>query len=161
MLLSDLIKPTKLEPGDTVAVISPSWAGASVYPERYLAGKKQLEEEFGLKVVEAPNTLISAEENFYNPKKRVDDLHWALTNKDVKAIIPMIGGENSISTFSSFLSNVPTSSFFSRISLNTACDNKPRLRKIFKYGPFISLFAISSHSANLFCISAAILGGAM
>lgn len=41
MLLSDLIKPTKLKPGDTVAVISPSWAGASVYPERYLAGKKQ------------------------------------------------------------------------------------------------------------------------
>lgn len=96
MVLSGLIKPTKLEPGDTVAVISPSWAGASVYPERYLAGKKQLEEEFGLKVVEAPNTLISAEENFYNPKKRVDDLHWALTNKDVKAIIPMIGGDDSI-----------------------------------------------------------------
>lgn len=96
MSLQNLIKPKKLIPGDTVAVISPSWAGASVYPERYLAGKKQLEDVFGLKVIEAPNALISAEENFYNPKKRVDDLHWALANTDVKAIVPMIGGDDSV-----------------------------------------------------------------
>lgn len=96
MSLSNLIKPEKLKPGDTVAVISPSWAGASVYPERYRAGKKQLTEVFGLKVVEAPNALISSDENFYNPQKRADDFHWALANKDVKAIIPMIGGDDSI-----------------------------------------------------------------
>lgn len=96
MSLSNLIKPSKLQPGDTVAVISPSWAGASVYPDRYRAGKQQLEEVFGLKVIEAPNALIGAEENFYNPQKRVDDLHWALSNSDVKAIIPMIGGDDSV-----------------------------------------------------------------
>lgn len=96
MSLSTLIKPQKLNPGDTVAVISPSWSGGAVFPERYRAGKRQLEEVFGLKVVEAPNALIDPIDNFNNPQKRVADLHWALSNKEVKAIIPMIGGDDSI-----------------------------------------------------------------
>ena len=39
MSVINLVKPRKLATGDKVAIISPSWAGASVYYDRYLAGK--------------------------------------------------------------------------------------------------------------------------
>ena len=45
MSFTDLIKPHKLAAGDKVAIISPSWAGASVFPDRYAAGIKQMEEK--------------------------------------------------------------------------------------------------------------------
>lgn len=96
MSVTDLIKPRKLSAGDKVAIISPSWAGASVFPERYAAGKKQLEEEFGLIAVEAPNAMISAEENADNPKKRAEDINWAVENDEIKAIIPVIGGDDAV-----------------------------------------------------------------
>ena len=96
MTTINLIKPPKLAPGDKVAVVSPSWAGASVFPERYLAGKKQLEKEFGLVVVEAPNSMISTQENDDYPEKRAADINWAVQNDEIKAIIPVIGGDDAI-----------------------------------------------------------------
>lgn len=96
MTVTDLIKPHKLVPGDKVAVVSPSWAGASVYPERYLTGKKQIEEEFGLIAVEAPNSMISVQENADNPQKRAQDINWAVKNDEIKAIIPVIGGDDAV-----------------------------------------------------------------
>lgn len=96
MFIADLIKPRKLVAGDKVAIISPSWAGASVFPERYAAGKKQIEEAFGLVAVEAPNSMISAEENANNPQKRAEDINWAVKNKEIKAIIPVIGGDDAV-----------------------------------------------------------------
>lgn len=96
MSVIDLIKPHKLVKGDKVAIVSPSWAGASVFPERYAAGKKQLEEEFGLIAVEAPNSMIGAEENAANPQKRAEDINWAVKNEEIKAIIPVIGGDDAV-----------------------------------------------------------------
>lgn len=96
MSVTDLIKPHKLVAGDKVAVISPSWAGASVFPHRYSAGKKQLQEEFGLVVVEAPNAMLSAQENADNPQKRAADINWAVKNDEIKAIIPIIGGDDAV-----------------------------------------------------------------
>jgi muramoyltetrapeptide carboxypeptidase LdcA involved in peptidoglycan recycling len=54
-----LIKPKKLQPGDRVAAISLSWgaAGDANIRWRYEQGKKRLQEEFGLEVIEMPNTL--------------------------------------------------------------------------------------------------------
>ena len=82
--MKQLLKPSALNPGDKVAVVSPSWAGASVYPERYLAGKKQLESEFGLITIEAPNSMISVQDNADNPQKRAEDINWAIKNKEIK-----------------------------------------------------------------------------
>ena len=96
MSFADLIKPHKLAPGDKVAIISPSWAGASVYHDRYSAGIKQMEDEFGLIAVEAPNSMIDARENADNPQKRADDINWAVKNKEIKAIIPVIGGDDAV-----------------------------------------------------------------
>lgn len=91
-----MIKPHKLNKGDKVATISLSWGGAGDLPHRYLAGKKQIEETFGLHVVETKNALKSAKWIYENPKARAEDLMEALEDKSIKAIISNIGGEDSI-----------------------------------------------------------------
>ncbi len=93
-----MIKPKKLNIGDKVATISLSWGGAGDIPHRYQAGKKQLEEVFGVEVVETKNALKSADWIYKNPKARADDLMDALEDKSIKAIISNIGGEDSIRT---------------------------------------------------------------
>jgi muramoyltetrapeptide carboxypeptidase LdcA involved in peptidoglycan recycling len=93
---SDLIKPPSLKPGDVVATISLSSGFAGAVPHRYAAGKTQLEQTFGLRVVEAPNSQRDADFIYRNPQARVDDLHWALTNDDVAGIVSNIGGSESV-----------------------------------------------------------------
>ena len=52
-----MIFPHKLNRGDRVAAISLSWGGPGSLPHRYEAGKRQLEAELGVTVVETPNAL--------------------------------------------------------------------------------------------------------
>lgn len=92
----ELIKPKKLEKGDTVVLITLSWAGASVCKDRYVVGKKQLAETFELNVIETPNALKDEDWIYNNPKKRLEDLIWAFKNPDVKAIFTIIGGDDSV-----------------------------------------------------------------
>lgn len=91
-----MIKPRKLQPGDTVAAITLSWGGPGTFPHRYEAGKRQLQNEFGLKVVETPHTLRDAAWLYNNPKARADDLMSAFSDPSIKAIISTIGGNDSI-----------------------------------------------------------------
>ncbi len=91
-----IVKPKKLQPGDKIATVSSSWGGAALFPHRYEAGKRQLMETFDLEVVEAPNCLKSADFIAKNPKARADDLMWAFGNPEIKAIISVIGGDDSI-----------------------------------------------------------------
>lgn len=94
----NLIKPKRLRPGDKVATISLSWGGAGD-PDilwRYEVGKKRLEEEFGLKVVEMPNTLSGTEYLYNNPQKRVEDLMMAFKDPSIKGIFSCIGGDESV-----------------------------------------------------------------
>jgi muramoyltetrapeptide carboxypeptidase LdcA involved in peptidoglycan recycling len=93
-----LIKPKKLQPGDTIATISLSWGGAGELPHRYKAGKAQLEKQFGLKVLETKNALRPADWIYKNPAARAEDLMEAFSNKDIKAVISNIGGDDSIRT---------------------------------------------------------------
>ncbi len=91
-----MIKPIKLKKGDTIAVLSPSWGGPSVFPYIFDNGIKVLKENFGLKVKEYPSTRMSAEKLYENPKIRAQDINAAFADKEVKAIIPSIGGNDSI-----------------------------------------------------------------
>src|SRR5262245_48065543 len=91
-----MIKPRKLQPGDTVAAISLSWGGPGTFPHRYEAGKKQLQDEFGLKVVETAHVLSAAESLYKNPKARAEDLMNAFIDPSIKGIISTIGGNDSI-----------------------------------------------------------------
>lgn len=93
-----LIKPKKLQPGDKVAAISLSWGGAGE-PDilwRYEQGKKRLQEEFGLDVMEMPNTLKGAKYLYEHPEKRAEDLIQAFADPSIKGIFSCIGGTDSI-----------------------------------------------------------------
>ena len=91
-----LIKPKKLSPGDKIAAVSLSWGGPGALPHRYQAGKRQLEETFGLHVVEMPHTLSAPDWLQSHPQARVDDLMQAFSDPSIKAIITTIGGDDSI-----------------------------------------------------------------
>ena len=91
-----MIKPTKLSPGDKVAAITLSWGGPELFPHRYEAGKRQLQEAFGLELVETPHALRDDVWLQHNPQARADDLMQAFADPSIKAIFSTIGGEDSI-----------------------------------------------------------------
>lgn len=91
-----LIKPQRLKPGDKIATVSSSSGLASAVPHRYKVGKKRLEENFGLHVVEMHHTLKSADWVRDNPKARAEDLMEAFADPSIKGIISTIGGDDSI-----------------------------------------------------------------
>ena len=91
-----MMKPKKLQPGDKIATVSLSWGGPGVFPHRYEAGKRQLQDEFGVTVVEMPHTLSDASWLQHNPRARADDLMQAFADSSIKAIISTIGGDDSI-----------------------------------------------------------------
>ncbi len=91
-----MIKPQKLHRGDKVAAISSSWGGPGAIPDRYKIGKQQLEDEFGITVVETCHALAEPEWLWHNPKARADDLMGAFADSSIKAIISTIGGSDSI-----------------------------------------------------------------
>jgi len=93
-----MIKPKKLKRGDKVASISLSWGGPGELPLRYEAGKKQLQETFGVEVVETKHALKPNDWIYKNPEARANDLMEALQDSSIKAIISNIGGEDSIRT---------------------------------------------------------------
>lgn len=89
------IKPNKLQKGDTIAVVSPSWGGPSVFPHIYESGINALE-KLGFKIKEYPSVKKDAEFNYNNPEFRAKDINDAFADSEVKAIIASIGGDDSV-----------------------------------------------------------------
>ena len=91
-----MIKPGRLHKGDTIAVISPSWgcAGTPRVLWKYRLGCQRLKES-GLNPVASPNALRGTAFLKDNPQARADDLMWAFENKEIKAIIAAIGGNDA------------------------------------------------------------------
>ncbi len=93
-----LLKPNKLNKGDKVAAVSLSWGGAGE-PDllwRYERGKKVLEEQFGLQVIEMPHTLKGEKYVYQHPEERAKDLMAAFADPTVKGIFSCIGGDESV-----------------------------------------------------------------
>lgn len=90
------IKPAHLQVGDTVAIVSSSWGGPSMFPHIYEAGIKHLQEDFGLKIKEYPTARMAADMLYSDPKIRAKDINDAFSDKEVKAIISTIGGDDSV-----------------------------------------------------------------
>ncbi len=88
-------KPKKLEQGDTVAIVSPSWGGPSVFPHVYENGLKVLR-EWGLKIKEFPTVRMDADLMRANPRVRAMDINDAFADPEVKAIFASIGGNDSV-----------------------------------------------------------------
>ena len=93
-----MIKPQRLKKGDTVAIVSLSsgLGGHPAFTHRYETGRKRLETEFGLNVVTMPNALKDIEYLDNNPQARAADLMDAFKDDAIKAIICMIGGDDTI-----------------------------------------------------------------
>ncbi|MFO7807277.1 MAG: LD-carboxypeptidase [Candidatus Moraniibacteriota bacterium] len=89
------IKPKKLQKGDTIAVVSPSWGGPSVFPHVYESGIKVLE-DLGLNIKEYPSARKDADYLYENPEFRAKDINDAFADEEVKAIFVSIGGDDSV-----------------------------------------------------------------
>lgn len=100
-----LSKPKQLFKGDKIATISLShgWAGDPCTRWKYDLGVNRLN-ELGLTVIPAPNSLKGSEYLSKRPKARAEDVMWAFENKEIKAIIANMGGNDSISVIP-FISN--------------------------------------------------------
>jgi muramoyltetrapeptide carboxypeptidase LdcA involved in peptidoglycan recycling len=90
-----ITKPHRLKRGDTVAVISPSWGGPSVYPHIYDNGLKVLS-DWGLTIKEYPTARMDALQLKDNPQIRANDINNAFADTEIKAIFVSIGGDDSV-----------------------------------------------------------------
>jgi muramoyltetrapeptide carboxypeptidase LdcA involved in peptidoglycan recycling len=92
----EMIKPRALRRGDRVAAISLSRGWPSVYPGAYNDGKRQLEESFGVQVVESRYALADIPWLAAHPEARAADLMEVLRDQSIQGIISTIGGDDSI-----------------------------------------------------------------
>jgi muramoyltetrapeptide carboxypeptidase LdcA involved in peptidoglycan recycling len=84
--------PDKPRRGDAMAVLSPSAGLPARFPLPYELGLTRLREEFGLRPVEFPSTRAAQA----SPAQRAADIHAALVEPEIKAIIASIGGEDEL-----------------------------------------------------------------
>ncbi len=93
----------KLKKGDKVAILSPSFAAPGKWPWVYDLGCQRLKKIFGLEPVEFPTTKkIGA-----SGKERAKDLIDAFENKEIKAVIASLGGDDQIT----YIKNLPKEPF--------------------------------------------------
>lgn len=98
-------KLQKLKRGDKVAVLSPSFAAPGKWPHVYELGLKRLREVFELEPVEFPATKkIGASKG-----ERASDLVAAFENKEIKAVIASLGGDDQVT----YIKNLPKEPFVS------------------------------------------------
>ncbi|MCE7749328.1 MAG: LD-carboxypeptidase [Candidatus Heimdallarchaeota archaeon] len=90
-----IIKPKKLQKGDTIGIISPSWGGPNSFPHIYDEGISVLK-EMGFQIKEFPTTRAEPEFLYNNPELRATDVNEAFQDEEVSAIIASIGGDDSI-----------------------------------------------------------------
>lgn len=89
-------KPKRLRRGDTVAVLSPSWGGPSVYPDVFDLGLSNLRDLLGVSIREYPTTRMAPSELHDNPRLRAEDLNTAFADLEISAVIASIGGDDSV-----------------------------------------------------------------
>ena len=94
-----MIKPNKLNKGDKVAIVSLSSGilGESFVKHELDLGEKRLK-ELGLIPVYMPNALKGLDFIKDHPEARAEDLKTAFADKDIKAVICAIGGEDTYRT---------------------------------------------------------------
>jgi muramoyltetrapeptide carboxypeptidase LdcA involved in peptidoglycan recycling len=86
------ISPPKLVPNDHVAIVSPSWAGAGVFPLAFERGLTAMRDELGLVPIEYPTTRrVGA-----TAQDRAHDLNAAFADPAIKAVMAVIGGSDQI-----------------------------------------------------------------
>ncbi len=87
-------KPPKLQPGDMVGIVSPSWGGAGAFPHRTQQGLAQLE-ALGYRTRLAKHALHHEGYVSSSPAQRAADIHELFADPQVRAVIASIGGNHS------------------------------------------------------------------
>lgn len=91
-LMKKIKKLTKLQRGDKIAVLSPSFAAPGLFPHVFELGLKRIRTIFELEPVEYPTTRkLNA-----STKERFHDLVAAFENPEIKAVIASIGGDDQV-----------------------------------------------------------------
>ncbi len=88
------IKPPKLQPGDTIGIVSPSWGGAGIFPHRVELGTNYLR-SLGFKVKIGQHALNHQGYVSDTAANRVQDIHDMFADPEIKAIIATVGGDHS------------------------------------------------------------------
>lgn len=88
------MRPLMLRPGDTIAIISPSWGGAGMFPHRLDRGVAWLIAQ-GYHVVVMPHARGQHGYVSGTPAERAADINAAFADPQVHAIIAAIGGDHS------------------------------------------------------------------
>lgn len=83
--------PRKAEPGDSVAIVSPSFAVPEFFPAIHEQALRRLTEVTGLIPVEYPTTRRSS-----SPQDRARDLNAAFADPKIRAVLAVIGGDDQI-----------------------------------------------------------------
>ena len=93
-----LLKPKRLRPGDTVAVVSLSsgMLGEPEFIHKYHLARERLEGQYGLRVVPMPNALRGREYLDLHPEARAADLMDAFRSPEIRGVISSIGGDDTI-----------------------------------------------------------------
>ncbi|WBB72798.1 LD-carboxypeptidase [Micromonospora sp. WMMD1128] len=84
--------PTKPQPGDRVAVVSPSAGLPALFPYVYELGLRRLREDLGLEPVEYPTTRVMGAD----PRDRARDLTAAFADPTITAVLATVGGDDLI-----------------------------------------------------------------
>lgn len=101
--IDSMEKLSKLTRGDKVAILSPSFAAPGMFPKVYELGLSRLRDEFGLEPVEYPTTRkLGASQ-----ASRAEDLISAFEDKQIKAVISTIGGDDQVT----YVKNLPLEPF--------------------------------------------------
>ncbi len=88
------MKAQRLEPGDTIGIVSPSWGGAGLFPHRVELGLRQIA-ALGYRATIAPHALNVREHVSDTPEHRAADINQLFADPEVKMILATIGGDHS------------------------------------------------------------------
>lgn len=97
-MFQNIIKPKRLEKGDTIGIISPSGSAAHDR-KKFSAGLKTIK-KLGFNYKLGKNVFAELDEhrNNYSAgtiEQRIEDLHWAFEDKEIDAIICSTGGDTA------------------------------------------------------------------
>jgi muramoyltetrapeptide carboxypeptidase LdcA involved in peptidoglycan recycling len=88
----ELVHPRKAQPGDRIAVLSPSFAAPGPFPAVHEQAMRRLAEVTGLVPVEFPTTRqLDA-----SVAARAADLNAAFADPTIRAVLATVGGEDQI-----------------------------------------------------------------
>ncbi|MFS1513765.1 S66 peptidase family protein [Chengkuizengella sp. SCS-71B] len=91
-----MIKPKRLKPGSTIAIISPSNGLPFLFPDNYELGLKMLQEALEFEVIEMPTARMSPAELYQDPKRRAEDINRCFEDDNIDGMITSIGGYESV-----------------------------------------------------------------